>query len=108
MLGGNLRILTGGNTVDLIKNFRIRFIVSQKPPKIEFSLCEVSVTYSDALLCGNTLDQIYLDHARSLIKLVKDFSESERKLGEIISDSKLFTFDGETFVPVYPFLKHAI
>jgi len=32
--------------------------------KIEFSLCEVSVTYSEAILCGNTLDQIYLNEYR--------------------------------------------
>jgi len=27
--------------------------------KNEFSLCEVSVTYSDSLHCGNALDQLY-------------------------------------------------
>jgi len=31
--------------------------------------------------------------------LVKDFSESEKKLREIISSSKSFTFEGEAFVP---------
>ena len=30
--------------------------------KNEFSLCEVSVIYSDALHCGNTLDQTYQKH----------------------------------------------
>lgn len=31
--------------------------------------------------------------------MVKDFSESEKKLREIISNSKSFTFEGEAFVP---------
>ena len=35
----------------------------------------------------------------SLIKLVKDFSKSEKKLRKIISSSKSFTFEGEAFVP---------
>ena len=31
--------------------------------------------------------------------MVKDFSESEKKLREIISNSKSFTFEGEVFIP---------
>ena len=39
-------------------------LVSEKFLKTKFSLCEVGVIYSEALHCGNTLentDHVYLD-----------------------------------------------